>query len=165
MAFVVLLSPTIADYAKRYVIRDSTPEQMRSLSGRVYAWENAYNAFKHSPVIGYGFATGTRYAIGSGTGFAHNSFIEVLVNAGLLGFLPFVILFVLVWLTLVRYWHRVRGTPEHSQYIMMTSLLIPISVSSMTASSISNHDQIFMLYLLVVAYVQALRSSSSAFEI
>ena len=67
----------------------TTDEEIASgdLSGRTTIWRAGLDAFEDAPILGYG--TGT-YAVASKTGrVAHNSYLSVLVETGVVGFLAF----------------------------------------------------------------------------
>ena len=86
---------TIADDAVYSFIRAGhTEDEMQSGTGRSVIWEAAYLSFKDNPILGSGFVVGERelgpkYGFGFHQLSAHNSFLSVLVNTGLVGMLIF----------------------------------------------------------------------------
>jgi O-antigen ligase len=73
------------------------------LGGRFKVWQAGFTAFTHKPLMGYGtsrFKLATDPFGGYGK-VAHNSFISVLVEQGLIGFLLYMLMFVTVFLALL----------------------------------------------------------------
>ncbi len=73
------------------------------LGGRYKIWVAGVNAFTQKPLIGYGTA-GFKAAVRPwGVGqVAHNSFLSVLVEQGLIGFLFYVTMFIAVFLSVLK---------------------------------------------------------------
>jgi O-antigen ligase len=83
----------------------STEVEGGSLSGRAKIWRAGLLAFVEKPVTGYGpggFRGAVRPYLGSETQVAHNSYISVLVQEGLVGFLLYMTMVGLVWLAVLR---------------------------------------------------------------
>lgn len=80
--------------------RFSTVDEMDPLSGRGSVWADAIDAWKHEPLIGYGFAAGPavareQYAQGAATAavyIIHNSYLQWLLEVGLIGAIPMLVL-------------------------------------------------------------------------
>jgi O-antigen ligase len=83
----------------------STEVEGGSLSGRAKIWRAGLLAFVEKPVTGYGpggFRGAVRPYLGSETQVAHNSYISVLVEEGLVGFVLYATMVGLVWLAVLR---------------------------------------------------------------
>lgn len=81
------------------IFHGRSTEKIENGSGRKAIWEAALKLWEQSPIIGNGFLIGERqivHYIGLAVISAHNSFISVLVNTGIVGILIF-ILFILKW--------------------------------------------------------------------
>jgi O-antigen ligase len=73
----------------RVFFRGQTTEQLAGLSGRIALWETAVPLFLDSPVFGHGYHGSRpiliRYA--SWAGYAHNAFLQTLLDLGIAGVL------------------------------------------------------------------------------
>jgi len=75
------------------------------IGGRAKLWKAGLEAFAHEPVAGYGtghFKTAISPMLGEATQVAHNSFISVLVEQGIVGFLLYMTMLVLVFLSVMK---------------------------------------------------------------
>jgi O-antigen ligase len=84
---------------------------LANLSDRIHVWESSFEAFMRNPFLGVGWGQlestvlrDTIYSVGEVAASAHNSLLEMLSEAGLLGTIPFV---ALCWHVLRVLW---RGT-------------------------------------------------------
>lgn len=82
------------DVVYSFIRAGHSEEEMQSGTGRSVIWEAAYMSFKDNPLLGSGFVVGEReMCMKNGYDFqvlsAHNSFISVIVNTGLVGFFLF----------------------------------------------------------------------------
>ena len=76
----------------QYIFPNKTMESISNMTGRTFIWENYINAWQSSPWLGYGFSVGERSGESFGCGYylsAHNGFISVLINTGIVGILIF----------------------------------------------------------------------------
>lgn len=83
-------------------LRGQDEQLLFSMSNRTVMWGRAWDAFWEDPVFGNGFAIGSRLVFLKGTeGFdadissVHNGFLEVLLGIGTVGFLFWIVAFVL----------------------------------------------------------------------
>jgi O-antigen ligase len=75
------------------------------IGGRGKLWEAGLEAFQHKPLAGYGsghFKTAITPILGGASQVAHNSFISVLVEQGIVGFLLYMAMLALVFRSLLR---------------------------------------------------------------
>jgi O-antigen ligase len=75
-----------------------------SLGGRVKLWKAGIRAFGQHPVTGVGvsgFKTAVDPLLGTTTQVAHNSFVSVLVEEGVVGFVLYMMMFVAVFLAVL----------------------------------------------------------------
>lgn len=82
-----------------------TEVQEGRLGGRFKLWKAGVQAFAQRPLTGYGvggFQRAVQPALGSATQVAHNSYLSVLVEEGLVGFLLYSTMFVSVFLALLQ---------------------------------------------------------------
>ena len=88
------------DTINSYVFYGKTQERIENGSGRESIYNACFEAWKASPIFGHGFLVGERslskYGLGLQVISAHNTFLSVLVNTGIIG----LILYLLFWLRL-----------------------------------------------------------------
>ncbi len=83
----------------------TTEVEQGRISGRGRIWKAGLVAFAEHPVVGYGpggFRTAVRPYLGSGTQVAHNSYLSVLVEEGLIGFAIYATMLGSVWVAVLR---------------------------------------------------------------
>lgn len=81
------------------IFHGRSTEKIENGSGRKAIWEAAFKLWEQSPIIGNGFLVGERqivHYIGLAVISAHNSFISILVNTGVVGISIFMI-FIFKW--------------------------------------------------------------------
>ncbi len=87
-------------FGKRIIFKILFPRKsfsnITSLSGRLYLWKGYIQIWLKRPLVGWGFAVGER--AGKSFGFmyalsAHNGYLSILINTGLIGMLFWIVLF------------------------------------------------------------------------
>lgn len=130
---------------------------LRSLSSRMYIWDAAINSIKNSPIFGTGIENFTiiyqKYISPGVYDFepfysiadrAHNEFLDVLVNQGLLGFFVFLIPTILVILN----WKKVKG----NKYLQtLIGAFIAVNVSNFFSFNLTA-NYIFYFTLLALIF-------------
>lgn len=103
VVLLVLSGGVAATYVPDTIVQrlSSTRESVEALSlgGRFSIWKAGMQAFAHRPIAGYGtgaFRTAAEPYLGEQR-VAHNSFISVLVEQGIIGFLLYSAMFVVVF--------------------------------------------------------------------
>lgn len=148
LLFLVIISGLYLSFTRREVINE-----IFSLTGRIPFWKALLNeSFANEPVFGYGFMR--IYYTDGFKGFdthsghmAHNTFIQVLLNLGLVG------LFI-VFAQLKSVISRVILVSRRSIGLTLVSMLIPLIINSFSEFGIfgeSNYGVIF--YQIVVCVV------------
>lgn len=94
--FLVLLTSVIVwmligDYIYEFVAAGHSKGQMETGTGRDKLWIAAFKSWHESPWLGKGYILGETRLAGSVQHTAHNSFISVLVNTGIVGEALFVL--------------------------------------------------------------------------
>jgi O-antigen ligase len=88
---------------QRFATTRSSVEDL-SLGGRFEVWKAGMHAFAYRPLAGYGagaFKRATSPWLGGLERVAHNSFVSILVEQGIIGFLLYSMIFVVVFLALL----------------------------------------------------------------
>jgi len=147
-----------------YLRKGENPEMIGTLTGRTVAWEYAWEMFKKSPILGYGFASGARFDVLGGSSMIglHGSIFDVLVNLGLVGTIPWLSAIIGTWIQLlfVFFKHSKRMLPRvRLVHTFMLSMVVLLTFRAVTATALVMHDMEFVLFLLLVGYAQmAMRS-------
>ena len=81
-----------------HLTRGETIDRLGRMGGRTTSWEMAWDYVDQSPIIGSGFQA-DRYL---GLGHVHNTYLYVLLTAGIVGLVPFVGGLAWTWLAVLR---------------------------------------------------------------
>ncbi len=129
-------------------LRGQDAKQLTGLSGRVELWEAAMPAFSERPVFGNGYHGSRpillRYA--SWAGYAHNAYLQTLLDFGIVG--AALLWPVLVWVALVglRHFTNTRQAEQHA-FVLATSAFLGVNaVSSESFAGTPSYD-ILLLFL------------------
>ena len=144
----------------QYFLRGSSEEMFLTMSGRTHAWQHAWRMFLKEPLLGYGFAaTGfsiiSMNAVGGMSVF--NSFVECLVNSGVIGFIPWFIAFIATWygLIIVFIRYRKKMKPAVKQHnLEMIGLMVILTARSLTASILTIYSLEFLIYMSIINFAQ-----------
>ena len=128
---------------------------------RLAIWSGAFTVFAHSPVFGVGFGNlrglmGGLLNLPDGwTGDAHNLYLELLAETGLIGFLGFGILVVLALRTALRQW---RVTQSH--FDKMSALAAFVAICGVLVHGTVDYlfhttPQVTALFFLVLGVLSA----------
>lgn len=109
----------------------STGESVQSLSfgGRFKLWTAGMHAWNEKPLMGYGtsaFKSAVYAELGDLTQVAHNSFVSILVEEGLIGLLLYLGMLVAAFLSVL----RLRGLERRFALVLLTTLfftLLPLT--------------------------------------
>src|SRR5262249_41547123 len=94
-----------------FVLRGQTFEQMLTLTGRINTWASALSTWSHRPLQGYGYYAGHRFAVpvprsAREVSNLDNTWVEALVDTGLLGASLLVLAITAGLLNLATLWRR-----------------------------------------------------------
>jgi O-antigen ligase len=137
---------------------------MQAVSGRVKAWELAYEALQDGLIFGHGFLAFSRvYILGiGGTAALLNSPLEVLVGTGLVGFIPWAAAVIWSFVIAVRRLPETAaaasGGEQRTRQAEMLGIMCLVVARSFTSSSLAMHEHPFMLFLAATSYVACVTS-------
>src|SRR5690606_1682772 len=118
--------------------------ELRSLSDRSLAFEYLISAWSDSPIVGHGYAAGTRELMvgffnetGMPLGAAHDVLSKVLADLGIVGALLLGISILSVAYTLLAAWRRVSVAEAwRRELVWITALVLFLGVTSITDESV-----------------------------
>lgn len=166
VALLILLIPAIVsltsfgDLFWEFFQRGQRPEDFQSLSGRTAGWQLGWTLLKEHPLTGYGGYAGGRFAV---IAYSHdtsgssllNTWLEVLLGTGLLGFLPLAGAFLGTWMMLL----CSRSSNPHSLVERLRlegiGILAILSTRMMFTVELIWHPP--LTFLLVIGYAELLR--------
>jgi O-Antigen ligase len=146
-ALIVLWRPEVIQTLVPFLLRGETTTEARTLDSRVEYWSAALEVWRHSPLIGRGLLTGTRFeALGrlglEFTSTIHGTWIEALVGTGLIG----VSVLAASFLTTVR---RALIAARRGAWTVPLLLLTVLGVRSITGQSIESFNWPLLLFLWI----------------
>ena len=138
---------TVADYLQRGV----TDEDLSTMSGRTHAWDISWRLFLESPVTGYGF-----YAAGKTLLAPHNAYFTILLNGGLLGFIPWVMAILGGMYYITRHlkdYNWRKQSEQNNTYKELIAVMIVQFVRTITGQDLTIHSYSMLAFLSVLVYV------------
>lgn len=132
------------------------------LSGRQVIWTYAMQMFESSPLIGRGFLSFNSYINAHGFRYhgllwnyqAHNVYLQLLAELGIVGFLLFVILLFTLAFGLIRSFLIWKDTQGAEPVILLTAVywVMLIAVYSLTGNTIYYSCQLVVLGICIAMY-------------
>lgn len=118
-------------------------------SGRVEIWNwifntYEYNAFSFDTLLGHGWNAVLK---NSGLRSAHNDFLEILYDFGIIALL----LYIIFWIKLGRY--AIRLFKKNSEYAAPLAALIVLILSNSMVSHVITYPKYLVLVMLVLGYI------------
>jgi len=144
----------------------SNLSDVEDFHGRLDDWRAGLRMIEDSPVVGHGYDAGVRelgHSYGVSAPHMHNAHLQVLVNTGIAGYLPWVCLVLLAsWTTFTPLLRpRSFGSEQsHIDAVETAAVLVGVLITTMTFSELAAHTQTFMLMLGIVIYQQVARSDA-----
>ncbi len=151
-----------------FLIRNQSAEQLASLTGRADLWSLAIELIRERPLFGHGYQSSRGLLLDdfSWASYAHNAFLQVLLEIGLVGgALLIVSVLMAVAITLRNRWQRVL-TWERG-FLGATLVFLVINASTSESFAAAPGIELMLLFVCVllsspVAAAEALRSRSIA---
>jgi len=134
----------------------STEVEDLSLGGRFRLWKAGMKAFAEAPLMGYGtggFIRAITPTLGSGAQVAHNSFISVLVEEGLIG----LILYLLMFLATYRAVRRLPLLERRFGLVLLATVIV-----AMSPLTWEDRKSVWVVLAILVGLSAALRTVPGA---
>ena len=158
---VFLLTGSAGDWLdtlETYLRRGSDDEALTSLSGRTDIWKSGWDIFLSSPIVGYGFYSAEKLGIA-----AHNAYLLVLINSGIIGFT--------LWVGYV-YWgffgaakdiltSKFKHNQDKQGFAAETaSILIVLLLRTITGSDLTTHHYSTMILISYLIWREIEKSTA-----
>lgn len=110
-------------------------------SGRLTLWGNALNSFAQYPIFGIGINSTRNFGIQhyGNDRYVHNTLIEVLSEAGIVGFM----LFILIWIVAFYHCIKLSRKRKENQFLLMTFISMFIQMNFLSIL----YSEMFYLFL------------------
>src|ERR1700722_12650029 len=154
---VVEPSGARTDRVSEYLHRGQTQEQFRTMTGRTQTYEAGVAAFWDAPVLGRG-QWADRLIIG---GHVHNSYLQALLNAGILGGIPYGASWIGGWGLFFRVPNRRRPLRPEDQTALLEAgtVMVFFTVRSVPETTTASFAVDLLVMAAIYVYLEALAVS------
>lgn len=141
---------------ENYISRGEPPASVTTLSNRTELWSIAWQDFLEKPIFGWGLtASRGLFFDAVQLGGAHNAFVNALVDGGLIGFIAWMTVLVMLAVTMYGTWKRHPST--RPQVAVCAAVLVTMLVNGITMEGLgSGAGQVFVLLCVIIAWVLTL---------
>jgi O-antigen ligase len=160
VVLTVLQSPAmVSNRVTEYLMRGQTEAEFRSMTGRTRAYENGLAAFREAPVLGRG-QWADRMIIGE---HVHNSYLEALLDAGILGGIPYVASWIAGWVLFFRLQkRRLLLRPEDRLALLEAgTVMMFFTVRSVPETTTASFAVDLLVMAAVYVYLETLTISTA----
>ena len=156
---------SLSHFAMEFFRRGQSVVQLQSLTGRMFMWEKAWELIRQNFFLGYGFGAGSRitFMMSYSKDFTwiHNAWVEIMLNLGLLGLIPFFAAFLSAWRELtISFFSKKVSSPEgglSGTIVEIIGVMSIITLESITGSGIGAWQTYYVLiYISILAFVNLL---------
>jgi hypothetical protein len=131
-------------------------EGLETLSGRTVAFSYLIERWEDSPLLGYGFAAGTRDSLsdfltrrGMNIGAGHDALSTVLVDLGIIGLTLLLVAFVAAWVAFGRL-YQATASDRHATVgaHQVACLLVWVTIQTVVSASLALPYQVFIVAMV-----------------
>ena len=146
--------PTYVESAKDYIRRGQSDQNFTSMTGRTEVWSEGIEVFQRSPLIGWG-NWADRYLIGE---HVHNTYMQALLNGGVIGFIPFILSWIIAWLFVFQIWRRSHFLSEKDNliFVEVTGVLMFFTLRSVPETTTASYSIDLLLMIPVFVFLEVL---------
>ena len=157
--------------AQAFFERQDVSGKYGALTGRPYIWSSGLKYFKDSPIVGYGpktFANIIKPYEGSTEQITHfhNIFIHVLVSGGIVGFVAFFTMFLLIGIRIIKALMEEYNRKDYAVVLSLSTLLVFVLVINLADTTIlfaTKHSG--YLFFILLGYLLALIEDKSEYKL
>ena len=159
-AVLLTLLTDVGTLGEEFLRRGQNTQLLESLSGRVDWWEFGWHEFLKQPWSGLGAYTARFEVLDKLGAFeastVHNTYLEALLNVGILGVIPVIAALVGIWYQITRALRRDgHNSPERQLALEAVGVLSVLTVRSFLSTGFIWHPSLF--FLLILGYAEFLR--------
>lgn len=161
-ALAALLSMLDPDVRHRTATLINERESMQDInvSSRFVLWDIAWDVFKAHPVMGTGmgdYSIEARKLVGNRrvrtVTDSHNIYLQILATRGLVGFIPFVLFWIVMFMTLFRARNSLLASGEAQRFgaYFVTGVIgaaIAVLIGALTENNIDD-DEVFIAFMML----------------
>jgi O-antigen ligase len=158
IVIALLDSPAaLSNQIATYLERGQTEEELLSMTGRTRAYEHGIAAFQDAPLFGRG-QWSDRINIGE---HVHNSFLQALLNAGVVGGIPYFASWIAGWMLFFRLQKRsARLRPDNQVHVLECgTVMMFFTVRSIPETTTASFAVDLLVMVAVYVYLEALAVS------
>ena len=158
LVIIVLETPVVLfNRATKYLGRGQTKEEFISMTGRTRLYEDGLAAFWDAPLLGRG-QIADRLIIG---GHVHNSYLQALMNAGILGGIPYVASWIAGWVLFFRLQKRRNLLRPEDRLALLEAgtVMMFFTVRSVPETTTASFAVDLLVMAAIYVYLEALAVS------
>jgi O-antigen ligase len=140
----------------RYVHRGQSEEEFRSMTGRTRAYRHGLAAFWDSPLLGMGQWTDRLHPeIGE---HIHNSFLQSLLNGGIVGFVSYICSWIAGWFLFFQLWMKRYLLAQIDQRLLLEAGMVMafFTLRAIPETTTASFSVDLMVMVAVYCYMEAL---------
>ena len=152
LAFASVYSETVNEFLRR----GQSDGEIATLTGRTIYWESSLQALRENPLTGYGANAGGRYILQSslnevGVSTVHSTWIEVLLDTGILGAILLIVALVVTTSYLIKlYPHVIVSSIGRMLWFESLGVLIVLGVRSIFSVTFVWSSTVLTFGLIVI---------------
>ncbi len=152
------------EHVVTYYRRGQSDKQFETWSGRLTTWNQVWDKYKEAPIVGYGMAAGVKSGTVSKSlegSHMHSSYFEILLNSGLIGFIPWILGLIFVTANLLKrsFSRAVYELLPLKQELSV--LLLFCLIRTVSGTTFVVFDNTFLFYVSVILFTTYMKSTSS----
>ncbi len=154
----VLQSPAmLSDRASEYLMRGQNEAEFLTMTGRTLVYEQGLAAFRNAPFLGRG-QLADRLIIGE---HVHNSYLQALLNAGILGSIPYVASWIAGWVLFFRLQKRrcLLRPEDRTTLLEAGTVMMFFTVRSVPETTTASFAVDLLVMVAIYVYLEALAVS------
>lgn len=154
LIFLVESPRGVSSHVTTYIERGQSKEEFFTMTGRTRAYSNGFSAFEEAPIIGRG-QWADRLVISE---HVHNSFIQALLNAGILGGIPYFASWLVGWLLFYRLQNSsLRLRPADRNLVMECgAVMMFFTVRAVPETTTASYAVDLLVMVAVYVYLETL---------
>jgi O-antigen ligase len=158
---VVLLLETpevVSNRVSEYLERGQGHEQFVSMTGRTRAYEHGLAAFYDAPIFGRG-QWADRLTIGE---HVHNSYLQALLNGGIVGGIPYLVSWVAGWILFFRLQRRRRRLSAEDRVCLLEAgaVMMFFTIRAIPETTTASFSVDLLVMVAVYVYMETLTVSA-----